>query len=147
VRAGHTFAVFFIDLDGFKQVNDELGHSAGDVVLKAVAARLRDCLRDGDTVARFGGDEFAVIAERLATAENVHVTADRIVCAVREPIDVGDGVFATVTASVGIALNSPGDTADDVLHEADLAMYTAKTTGKGRHVLAGAAEDKSQEQV
>jgi diguanylate cyclase (GGDEF)-like protein len=151
VRAGHTFAVFFIDLDGFKQVNDELGHSAGDIVLKAVAARLRDCLRDGDTVARFGGDEFAVIAERLATAENVHVTGDRIVCAVREPIDVGGGVFATVTASVGIALNRPGDTADDVLHEADLAMYTAKTTGKGRHVLAGAADDtsesKSEEQV
>jgi len=144
-RGGDTFAVFFIDLDGFKQVNDELGHSAGDIVLKEVAARLRNCLRDGDTVARFGGDEFAVIAERLATAENVHVTADRIVRAVGEPIEVGD-VRATVTASVGIALNRPGDTADDVLHEADLAMYTAKTTGKGRHVLAGAAE-KSEEQV
>jgi GGDEF domain-containing protein len=92
-----------------------------------------------------------VIAERLATAESVHVTADRIVCAVREPIDVGDGVRATVTASVGIALNRPGDTADDVLHEADLAMYTAKTTGKGRHMLADAADDqaksRSQEQV
>jgi diguanylate cyclase (GGDEF)-like protein len=137
-RTGESFAVFFIDLDGFKQVNDELGHRAGDMVLCEVADRLRDCLRDSDTVARFGGDEFAVITERLAGPEDVHITAGRIVAAVQQPIDVGRQE-ALVTASVGIALNRPGDSADDILREADVAMYTAKTTGKCRHVLAGAA--------
>lgn len=138
LRSGGSFAVFFIDLDGFKQVNDELGHSAGDRVLQVVADRLTTCLRDGDTVARFGGDEFAVLTERLSSPADVHVTAGRIVAAVREPIELGV-IRAAVTASVGIALNRPGDTADDIVREADLAMYTAKTTGKCRHVLAGDA--------
>jgi diguanylate cyclase (GGDEF)-like protein len=136
-RSGETFAIFFIDLDGFKQVNDEYGHRAGDMVLCEVADRLRGCLRDSDTVARFGGDEFAVITERLANPSDVHITAGRIVEAVQRPIDV-DRLHASVTASVGIALNRPGDSADDILREADIAMYTAKTTGKCRHVLAGA---------
>jgi diguanylate cyclase (GGDEF)-like protein len=136
-RTGQSFAVFFIDLDGFKQVNDEYGHRAGDTVLCEVAERLRGCLRDSDTVARFGGDEFAVITERLGAPEDVHITAGRIVEAVQRPIDVGRRE-ALVTASVGIALNRPGDSADDILREADVAMYTAKTTGKSRHVLAGA---------
>jgi diguanylate cyclase (GGDEF)-like protein len=136
LRGDQAFAVFFIDLDGFKQVNDALGHSAGDAVLCEVAARLRECLRDSDTVARFGGDEFAVIVERLAATDDVHLTAERIVHAVQQPIPVGSGRAALVTASVGIALNRDGYTADDILREADLAMYTAKTTGKCRHVLA-----------
>jgi diguanylate cyclase (GGDEF)-like protein len=138
LRSGGSFAVFFIDLDGFKQVNDELGHSAGDRVLQVVADRLTTCLRDGDTVARFGGDEFAVLTERLSSPADVHVTAGRIVAAVREPIELGV-IRASVTASVGVALNRPGDTADDIVREADLAMYTAKTTGKCRHVVAGEA--------
>jgi diguanylate cyclase (GGDEF)-like protein len=127
--------VLFIDLDGFKQVNDQLGHSAGDAVLRTVADRLRGCLRDSDTVARFGGDEFAVVVERLAAPDDVQITAERIVTAVGRPIEVGTNQ-TLVTASVGIALNHPGDSADDILREADLAMYTAKTTGKSRHVLA-----------
>jgi diguanylate cyclase (GGDEF)-like protein len=134
-RAGETFAVFFLDLDGFKQVNDQWGHAAGDTVLCTVADRLRLGLRDSDTVARFGGDEFAVIVERLAATGDAADTAARIVSAVQEPIDVGART-ATVTASVGIALNRPGDSADDLLREADIAMYTAKTTGKSRYVLA-----------
>jgi diguanylate cyclase (GGDEF)-like protein len=131
-----TFAVFFLDLDGFKQVNDELGHGAGDAVLRETAARLQTCLRESDTVARFGGDEFAVVAERLADPADIHVTAGRIVAAMRHPIHIGRRAV-TVTASVGIALNRPGDTADDMLRAADLAMYRAKTSGKSRHVLSG----------
>jgi len=134
-RAGQHFAVFFIDLDGFKQVNDEMGHRAGDIVLCEVADRLRECLRDSDTVARFGGDEFAVITERLADPDDVHITAERIVETIRQPIPIGN-LQATVTASVGIALNRAGDDADDILREADVAMYSAKTTGKCRFVLA-----------
>ncbi len=136
-RDAGTFAVFFIDLDGFKEVNDGLGHSAGDAVLRAVADRLRGCLGDSDTVARLGGDEFAILMERLGAPEEVHATATRIVAAVQAPVELGTRQ-ATVTASVGVALNRAGDSADDILREADLAMYTAKTTGKGRHVLAGA---------
>ena len=135
-RDGRTFAVFFIDLDGFKRVNDERGHGGGDAVLCEVADRLRGCVRSDDTVARFGGDEFAVLVEGLTDPAEVHVTAARIVAAVREPVIV-EGHAATVTASVGIALNRPGDSAGDILREADVAMYTAKTTGKCRHVLAG----------
>jgi diguanylate cyclase (GGDEF)-like protein len=134
-RAEQSFAVFFIDLDGFKQVNDEMGHSAGDFVLREVAQRLLNCTRDSDSVARFGGDEFSVLLERLTDPEDVLLTADRIVEAVRMPITIGNRE-ALVTASVGIALNRTGDTADDILREADMAMYTAKTTGKSRHVLA-----------
>lgn len=135
-RAHETFAVFFVDLDGFKQVNDVFGHSAGDVVLRAVGDRLQGCLRESDTVARFGGDEFALVVERLAEPEDVHVTARRIVEAVQMPIDVGGHRTASVTASVGIALNRAGFAADDILREADLAMYAAKATGKSKHILA-----------
>jgi diguanylate cyclase (GGDEF)-like protein len=142
-RGGETFAVLFIDLDGFKQVNDELGHSAGDVVLRTVADRLRDCLRDSDTVARFGGDEFAVVVERLAASRDVEIMADRIVAAVGRPIDIGPHQ-TRVTASIGIKLNHPGDSANDILREADLAMYTAKTTGKDRHVLAEGGQRLSE---
>jgi diguanylate cyclase (GGDEF)-like protein len=142
-RAGETFAVLFIDLDGFKQVNDQLGHSAGDAVLRTVADRLRYCLRDSDTVARFGGDEFAIVVERLAAPADVEITAERIVAEVGRPIEVGPHQ-TRVTASVGIALNHPGDSADDILREADLAMYTAKTTGKCRHVLAGSGHRLSE---
>jgi diguanylate cyclase (GGDEF)-like protein len=136
-RAGESFAVFFVDLDGFKQVNDAFGHSAGDTVLRAVADRLLGCLRESDTVARFGGDEFALVVERLGAPEDVHITAQRIVEAVQMPVDLGGHRAASVTASVGIALNREGFTADDILREADLAMYAAKSTGKSKHVLAG----------
>ncbi len=136
-RSAGAFAVFFIDLDGFKEVNDGFGHSVGDTVLREVADRLRACVRDSDTVARFGGDEFAILVDRLAAPEEANVTAARIVAAVQAPIDLGSRA-TIVTASVGVALNRGGDSADDILREADLAMYTAKSTGKSRHVLAGA---------
>jgi diguanylate cyclase (GGDEF)-like protein len=136
-RNRETFAVLFIDLDGFKQINDRYGHAAGDSVLCEVAGRLRQGLRAGDTVARFGGDEFAVLVERLTDAPDASRAAERIVTSVRQPIDLG-GPAVTVTASVGIAMNRLGDSADDILREADQAMYAAKTAGKSRYVIAGA---------
>ena len=138
LRTGRVFAVFFLDLDGFKQVNDGYGHGAGDHVLREVAERLRTCLRESDTTARFGGDEFAAILESLSEPGDVHATAERVIAAIEQPIDIG-GREVVVSASIGIALNRPGDTADDMMRAADMAMYTAKTGGKSRHVVAGDA--------
>lgn len=135
-RGNQTFAVIFVDLDGFKSVNDRLGHVAGDELLCVVATRLTGCLRESDTVARFGGDEFAVVTERLAHPDDARKAAARIVEELGRPYDLEAGT-ARVSASVGIALNRPGDRADDVLREADLAMYTAKKAGKARFVVAG----------
>ena len=126
-RKDRTFAVLFIDLDGFKEINDRLGHNAGDTVLQVTAERLRTGLRATDTVARFGGDEFAIVLEDLASAADARPTAQRVVDAVQEPIDI-DGMPARVSASVGIAVNSPGATAADLIRDADTAMYAAKAT-------------------
>ncbi len=132
---GLLLAVMFVDLDGFKQVNDRLGHAAGDHVLREVTTRLRQGLRSGDTVARFGGDEFAVLVERLATVDHARTTAERIVDVVRQAIDIGDEQVR-VTASIGIATNRPGDDADEIMRQADKAMYAAKRAGKSRFVFA-----------
>jgi diguanylate cyclase (GGDEF)-like protein len=134
-RGAATLAVLFIDLDGFKQINDALGHGAGDTVLIEVAARLRRCVRPGDTVGRFGGDEFAVLAEQVATVDDVTVVADRIIHAMEQPFDV-DGRIQHISASAGLALYVQGTSADVVIRSADKAMYVAKASGKGRYVLA-----------
>ncbi|RKQ87700.1 PAS domain S-box-containing protein/diguanylate cyclase (GGDEF)-like protein [Solirubrobacter pauli] len=131
-RHGGAVGVLFVDLDDFKLVNDSLGHAAGDELLRAVATRLADGLRDTDTAARFGGDEFAVLlpelVDGLAEAEGV---AERLRAALQLPVDVR-GQALTLTASVGIALAAGGDTSEDVLRNADVAMYAAKERGKGR---------------
>ena len=133
-------AVLFVDLDGFKQVNDELGHRAGDRLLRAVADRLRDCIGPADTLARIGGDEFAVLCERLHTAEEAETTADRIAQALMPPFNM-DGYRIRISGSVGVALHGAGRaSADDMLHRADRAMYAAKLGGKGRYVIASAKE-------
>lgn len=136
-RRNRTFAVLFIDLDGFKQINDQRGHQAGDAVLREVATRLRAGLRAGDTVARFGGDEFAIILEALTAEADARGTAERVIDRIHQPIDV-DGTPATVSASVGIAVHQPGTSADDTLRHADAAMYAAKSAGKNRYVEATA---------
>ncbi len=123
--------VLFVDLDDFKTVNDSLGHAAGDLLLIAVAERLRACLRPGDLAARLGGDEFAVLLER-SDVNNALVVGDRIMAALRQPFMI-DGQEVVVRASVGIAeRRQQEETVDELLRNADVAMYTAKAQGKGR---------------
>ncbi|MEV6595361.1 GGDEF domain-containing protein [Actinoplanes sp. NPDC051346] len=118
-------AVLFCDLDGFKPVNDRLGHAAGDALLVAVGARLRGAVRETDLVSRFGGDEFVVICHGDDPRAAVEAVCERIRAAVREPIGIaGDQV--RVGLSVGVAFAGPGATTDDLINRADLAMYQAK---------------------
>jgi two-component system CheB/CheR fusion protein len=131
-RGENTFAVLFIDLDNFKVINDSMGHAAGDDLLKEVAARLRDCVRGGDTVARFGGDEFALLVEEATVAE-AEMTAHRISDAMLRPHAIGrQNVYPG--ASIGICLY-PDDGLDPetLLKNADSAMYQAKDSGKRSH--------------
>jgi diguanylate cyclase (GGDEF)-like protein/PAS domain S-box-containing protein len=124
-------AVVFIDLDDFKTVNDSLGHAAGDDLLRAFAGCLADCTRRADTVARFGGDEFAVLVEGFYADDAALVIADRIHATLESPIRLEqDDVY--VHASIGIASGAVGATADEVVRNADLAMYSAKADGKGQ---------------
>jgi diguanylate cyclase (GGDEF)-like protein len=125
-----TAAVLYCDVDGFKGINDRLGHAVGDSAIVATAGRLRSCLRSGDTAARLSGDEFAVLFERVDRAAAVQL-AERIVTSFETPLDV-DGRPLRVGVSVGIAMVSAGDSAEGVLRDADTAMYSAKAAGKGR---------------
>jgi len=127
---GAGLQVLFLDLDDFKDVNDELGHRAGDVVLIELAARLRECVRPTDICARLGGDEFAVLLHGAGLAEATRI-AQRIVDAVAEPFLVGADSMR-VGASIGIATPVAGVTIDELVHQADVAMYAAKAKGKGR---------------
>jgi diguanylate cyclase (GGDEF)-like protein len=130
-RSRRPLAVFFLDLDRFKAINDSFGHAVGDGLLIAVSQRLANCLRDEDTVARLGGDEFAVLVENLAGEAEVRIVADRVQDAFRDPIVI-DGRELVMAASIGIALSEAGtETADDLLRNADLAMYRAKAAGGG----------------
>jgi diguanylate cyclase (GGDEF)-like protein len=129
-RPGDT-AVLFVDIDRFKWVNDSLGHAVGDELLVAIAERLQTVVRAGDTVGRFGGDEFVVLCEELGDDEDVAAVAERLARAVGEPFEVHDQTIA-VTASIGIALaRAVGrDTAEALLRDADTAMYRAKERGR-----------------
>ncbi len=137
-RPDRRFAVVFMDLDGFKQVNDTLGHAAGDALLLVVADRLTRCLRPQDTVARFGGDEFALLLDESGNESEVAAVAARIQAEIQQPIDIygtGHGPGARVRASLGIAIAVPVyESAEEILLHADSAMYMAKTSGGGHHV-------------
>jgi len=128
---GRHVTVMLLDLDGFKAINDSLGHTAGDTVLAAVADRLRRQSRPGDTVARLGGDEFALVLDASLDADGVRAVADRILAAIAAPIATRGG-DVLVTASLGIAV-SAGENADELLRNADIAMYVAKEQGRGTH--------------
>ncbi|MBV8161302.1 MAG: EAL domain-containing protein [Acidimicrobiia bacterium] len=128
-RHGEGLAVLFLDLDRFKVVNDSLGHERGDELLAAVATRLQACLRAEDTVARMGGDEFTVLVERLDGAVDAVSTAERILAEMARPFDV-NGHQTNVGVSIGIALSEGADSEQDLLRDADLAMYQAKEHGR-----------------
>ncbi len=129
-RHGHALTVLFLDLDDFKKVNDSLGHEVGDRLLIAAAERFRSCTRVTDTVARFGGDEFAILLEERG-AKDAGTLVERLGEAMEPPFLLG-GNEVHVHASIGIANASGADTADDLLRNADAAMYAAKRAGKGR---------------
>jgi len=131
-RRGETHAVLFADVDRFKVVNDGIGHLGGDHLLIAIAERLSSALRPGDTLARFGGDEYTILLEDISSPAEARAVATRILAMLDAPILLPSGHEIVATLSVGIALADPGSTADDVLHNADVAMYQAKARGPGR---------------
>jgi diguanylate cyclase (GGDEF)-like protein len=129
-RAG-TLSVLFIDLDDFKDVNDSLGHAAGDELLRVTAQRLDRTIRPGDLVARLGGDEFAILLDGIPDADSAFAVAERVVTALREPAAIGDA-HVQVGASVGMAMRREDSTLDALMRDADVAMYSAKAKGKNR---------------
>jgi len=129
-RNKDSIAVFFLDLDGFKIINDTLGHDVGDALLRETAKRIVACVRDSDTVARIGGDEFTVILPNVKTRNNINPVAERIVEAIATPFML-NGKNCHVTASIGIALYpSNGGMAEQLVKIVDAAMYLAKNSGK-----------------
>jgi diguanylate cyclase (GGDEF)-like protein/PAS domain S-box-containing protein len=126
-----TRALVFVDVDRFKSINDSLGHVTGDEFLVAIGARMKGVVRSRDLIARFGGDEFVVLLEDVARVDVAVAAARRICTAVEQPMVLSDGYELVASVSVGIALTEPGKTADDVLRNADVAMYDAKAKGGG----------------
>ena len=129
--------VLFVDIDGFKQINDRFGHQTGDNVLRQVGQRLRGVLRDSDTVGRLGGDEFVLVLDCAGPdAAHPERVAERILTALRKPLELpaSGHAPAVISASIGIA-SALSDSAEDLLHDADVAMYQAKAAGKGGYVL------------
>ncbi len=139
-RRNAPIAALFVDLDGFKEVNDTVGHAAGDELLCVVAYRLTSVVREADTVARLGGDEFVVLLEELSLDHAPDLIAQRICQAVGRPITIGADATVSVSASVGIALGLDGG-ANDLLRRADSALYHAKRAGKNRWTLFGPDTD------
>ncbi len=135
-RSQAPVAALFIDLDNFKTINDTLGHSAGDELLQAVAARLDGVVRGADTLGRLGGDEFVVISEEPSLKEGPELVASRLLEALKQPfkLTAGNDSGLTVTASIGIAMGEQRS-AEELLRDADIAMYRAKWDGKNRHVV------------
>lgn len=136
-RGKTQFAVLFIDLDGFKAVNDTRGHAAGDKLLRIIASRLRACVREGDTVARLGGDEFTILLRGAMVGDGLKRVLRKIINEVAQPCDLGE-FNANVTASLGVSLYPSDATGvEKLLIHADEAMYQAKQTGKNCYVIYG----------
>jgi len=143
-RSKKEFAVLFIDLDKFKEVNDTRGHTVGDLVLKEIASRIKYTLRKEDTVSRFGGDEFVCIIEELDNSNNLNKLAQKIIDAVKVPIVITKDRIV-ITCSIGISIY-PTDTNDaiDLIHYTDSAMYVAKELGKDNYYFYSNIEDNAQ---
>ena len=134
-RSKTSVGLMFVDLDGFKAVNDTLGHDAGDQLLIEASRRLEKCVREADTVARLGGDEFTVIMPLIDNFDAAAVVADRIIASLGEPFDLG-GREGRISGSIGISiLPAQASTASELLHNADVAMYQAKRSGKAKYEI------------
>ena len=135
VNRNFHFAVLFIDLDGFKPINDKFGHKAGDVVLRHVAKLLQGCVRKGDLVGRYGGDEFTVLVNQVRAPSDAVRVAQTILSKIQTPIPGDETV--KVGASIGIALSTnPHERAEDLIRDADTAMYRAKAQGKNGYAIS-----------
>jgi diguanylate cyclase (GGDEF)-like protein/hemerythrin-like metal-binding protein len=145
-RNRSNLSLMFMDLDGFKNVNDTLGHLAGDELLKKVAERLSRCVRESDTVGRIGGDEFAIIFNDAETLEQVSTLAAKLIETIHYPFDL-QGQEASIGISIGISCYSDvSATPDDLLNNADIAMYESKKNGKNRYTFYSQADDGSKEE-
>jgi len=135
-RTGVPFGLLFVDLDGFKEVNDTHGHDKGDLLLKEVASRIRKAVRDSDVVARLGGDEFTIILPNVENEQNASLVAEKVLDTLSAPYVLGD-VELAISASIGVTLSEPAPVpADELVRKADSAMYMAKRGGKGQYRAA-----------
>ena len=134
VKASVTsLALMFVDLDHFKQINDTLGHAIGDQLLQSIAGRLVACVRDSDTVCRYGGDEFVILLSEVAHTEDAALIANKIIAALGSPHSI-EHQDLRVTASVGIGVYpNDGTDAETLLRNADLALFNAKARGRSNH--------------
>jgi diguanylate cyclase (GGDEF)-like protein len=131
----------FMDLDGFKRVNDDLGHDAGDAVLVEVARRFAASVRPADTVARYGGDEFVVLCQDVWSVSDAVAAADRLCRCLDDPVSLSDGAAVTVGVSIGVTLAIDGSVeAEQLIRDADTAMYRAKQGGRGGVAVCGSEE-------
>ncbi|MDY6980852.1 MAG: diguanylate cyclase [Pseudomonadota bacterium] len=134
-RHQHELALLYADLDGFKEVNDTLGHEAGDILLQEMAERLRTVVREEDTIARIGGDEFTLIAVNINTPNDAIVIAEKIIAIINQPLKLKSNAI-DIGVSIGIScFPKDGADMDSLMHHADLAMYEAKQTGKNRYCV------------
>ncbi|MGQ0708667.1 MAG: PAS domain S-box protein [Rhodoferax sp.] len=144
VRHQRPMALVFVDLDGFKAVNDRHGHAAGDLLLVRLAARMRRCVREGDTVARLGGDEFVAVLVDLATVQAAQPLLERLLHSLSQPVQWSDGVSLQVSASMGVVLYlhqaATATSAQELMLLADAAMYRAKMAGKNRFVVVDSVD-------
>jgi len=148
-RSLKRVAVMFVDLDGFKQINDRFGHERGDQILRELGLRMQNCIRTSDTVARLGGDEFTFILEEIDTIDNAILIADKVLVAIRQPFEQA-GQSDSISASIGISLYPDDcDNAEELVKLADGLMYRAKRAGKNRYQLVSHQDifpDQSGEQ-